>query len=112
MIPCGSSSEKLWSLDNYIDLARQIILKLRIKIVFILGGREKDYRKLINEILDKYSNLAPSFFFIDPFGFKIKLKTLKRIMSVKRSEIILNFMFDSINRFMILKQNEKNMKEL
>jgi three-Cys-motif partner protein len=55
-----------------------------------------DFDNEINKFLDK--NLAPSFFFIDPFWFKIKFETLKRIMSLNKSEIFLNFMFNSINR--------------
>lgn len=63
---------------------------------------EGDFDKTINDILDETQyNLNPTFFFIDPFGFKIKYATLKRIMSIPKSEILLNFMFTQINRFLI-----------
>ncbi|MDA8214888.1 MAG: three-Cys-motif partner protein TcmP [Nitrospiraceae bacterium] len=56
----------------------------------------------INKLLDKTKgNLKPTFFFIDPFGFKIKFQTLQRIMAIPKSEILLNFMFTQINRFLI-----------
>lgn len=63
---------------------------------------EGTFDEAINEILDKAQvNLKPTFFFIDPFGFKIKFQTLKRIMETPKSEILLNFMFTQINRFLI-----------
>ena len=63
---------------------------------------EGDFDKTINEILDKVQDhLKPTFFFIDPFGFKIRYKTLKRIMSISKSEILLNFMFTRISQFLI-----------
>lgn len=72
--------------------------KLKTQPVIIEG----DFDKTINEILDKVQNhLKPTFFFIDPFGFKIKYETLKRILSIPKSEILLNFMYTQINRFLI-----------
>lgn len=53
------------------------------------------------EKLNRKVNLNPTFFFIDPFGFTIKYKTLKRIMAIPKSEIFLNFMFTQVNRFLI-----------
>ncbi|MBM3707947.1 MAG: three-Cys-motif partner protein TcmP, partial [Actinobacteria bacterium] len=39
--------------------------------------------------------------FIDPFGFSgIKFEILKKIMQISHSEIIINFMYNSINRFL------------
>ena len=41
----------------------------------------------------------PSFFLIDPFGFSLKMKDLVDIMHYPQNEILINFMFDFINRF-------------
>lgn len=73
-----------------------------------------DFDREINKILKGASNLVPTFFLIDPFGFSgIKYDTLKRIMtSVKKPEILLTFMFNGINRFLSLPQNEKIMSNL
>lgn len=83
-------------------------LKLDINPIIVCD----DFDKTINEVLDKVGNLAPSFFFIDPFGFKIKMGTIKRIMNTPKSEIILNFMVSAISRFLSLEQNEKINNEL
>lgn len=62
---------------------------------------EGDFDMTVNEILDKVQDhLKPTFFFIDPFGFKIRYETLKRIISIPKSEILLNFMFTRINQFL------------
>ncbi len=71
-----------------------------------------DFDKTINSILDKSKNLAPTFILIDPFGYKINYQTLKRIMTEKRSEILLNFMYNSVNRFMSDKKVEKTITDL
>lgn len=83
--------------------------KLSVK-PFIIEG---DFDENINRILDRSNNnLAPTFFFIDPFGFKVKYSTLKRIMSVPKSEIFLNFMFTRINEFLSADKIENTLTEL
>ena len=98
---------------KYIENLKKILQTLGLnpdpEPEFELG----DFDTIINQILDKYPNLAPSLFFIDPFGFAgLKLSTLKRIMERNKFEIVLNFMFNSVNRFLEIKQNEKSMTEL
>jgi len=65
---------------------------------------QDDFDNSINSILDEFErdnkSLAPSFFFIDPFGISIKYSTIKRIMEIDKSEILLNFMYDSVQRWL------------
>ena len=42
----------------------------------------------------------PTFFFIDPFGFSVKMDDFLGIMNYEKNEMIINFMFDHINRFL------------
>jgi len=72
----------------------------------------EEFDKAVNELLDKKSNLAPTFFFIDPFGFSINYSTLKRIMKVDKSEIFLTFMFNGVNRFLSLPMLEETTTKL
>ena len=58
----------------------------------------EDFDKAINKILDDNPNLGPSFFLVDPFGFKIKISTLRRMLEIPKSEILLNFMYNGVNR--------------
>jgi three-Cys-motif partner protein len=92
--------QNLKKIFNYLDL--------KIKPEFI----EKDFDTAINNILDEYPNIAPTFFFVDPFGFSIKRLTLERIMKTPKSEIFFNFMFNGVNRFLELPQFEPIFDEL
>lgn len=76
-----------------------------------------EFNKVIIEGLDKLkkegTTLAPTFCFIDPFGFKgLPLSTVSRIMSNKRCEVLINFMYEDIIRFMGLQQNGSNINLL
>ena len=70
--------------------------KLKVEPIYI----NNKFDDAINSILDNRKTLAPSFFFIDPFGFTLKYETIKKIMSFKQAEIVINFMFNSLNRFL------------
>ena len=58
------------------------------------------------------SNLAPTLVFVDPFGFKIRMETLERIMRIEKSEILLNFMFTRVNQFLSSPKIENTCSEL
>lgn len=74
---------------------------------------EGDFDEKINNLLDRNKGvLFPTFFFIDPFGFKIKLSTLKRIMAIPKSEIFLNFMYTRINEFLTAEKIQGTLSEL
>lgn len=82
-------------------------LKLDAELTFM----NDEFDHAVNGIIS--TSLAPTFFFIDPFGFSnIKYSTLEKIMKIKKSEILLNFMFNGVNRFISLPQNEKIMNDL
>lgn len=72
------------------------------KIPVKMAAVTNEFDTTINSLLDQTKgNLRPTFFFIDPFGFTIKMSTLHRILKIQKSEILLNFMFNNINRFLI-----------
>ncbi|MBA7637785.1 hypothetical protein ES703_45434 [subsurface metagenome] len=57
--------------------------------------------------------IAPSFFFIDPFGFSgVPFETVKSILSLPRTEIFFTFMTQSISRFLALPNVEEALDEL
>jgi len=58
-------------------------------------------------------HLAPSFFFIDPFGFKgIPLPIIKEILSFPKTEILFTFMARDLNRFLDSPKHEDSCAEL
>jgi three-Cys-motif partner protein len=57
--------------------------------------------------LTKIGYSAPSFFFIDPFGWSgVPFRTIKEILTVRKTEVFLNFMVRDMNRFLTY-QNHK-----
>lgn len=70
--------------------------------VEVLEGEFVDH---MTEILDAVETdrkrLAPTFAFIDPFGFKgLPLALVSRIMHHPRCECLVSFMYEDINRFL------------
>ncbi len=99
--------------DNNLKLNRNTKLIIIEKDPTILHNLEKviiqnnlmDFCELINNdfnavALSLINNKTTSanLFFIDPFGYSIDFSILKEIMTKSRTEIILNFMFNGINR--------------
>lgn len=77
---------------------------------------QDDFDHSVNAILDDIEKsdkiLAPSFFFVDPFGFSLKYSTIERIMRVEKSEVFLNFMYDSVQRHITNSKVENCLDEL
>lgn len=96
-------------IDEYSDNLENVKKILKFKdLPFLLSDKINfecgDFDKKINEGLDSLeknqSNLAPTFFLLDPFGISgIKLCTIKRIMNIDKTEILLNFMYNSLQRW-------------
>lgn len=58
-----------------------------------------DFLQVVEGLSKGMKNNSFCFIFIDPKGWKIDLIKLKPLLSHKNSEVIFNFMFDFINRF-------------
>ena len=63
----------------------------------------------VNGLLDNLDraggNLAPTFAFLDPFGFShTPFSLVKRLMSHPRCEVLITFMYEEINRFLTQEQ--------
>lgn len=64
-----------------------------------------EFREVIGQVLDSIDSsaklLAPSLFFVDPFGFSgIPFRHMQRILSYPRCEVFINIMVEHINRFL------------
>jgi len=68
---------------------------------------------ILNSLEDKNKSLAPSFVFIDPFGFSgIPLDLIKKIMKNKRCEVLITFMYEDIIRWLELPLNAPHLDAL
>jgi len=97
---------------------------LKNKLAGLKVPSNVEYECICGEFLDVTSQileetgksgkvLAPTFVFIDPFGFTgIPFDLVKKFMLNPRCEVLVNFMFEEINRFVNLPENETNYNNL
>lgn len=79
--------------------------------------KNDEFENVVTSILDDLEKnekgIAPTFCFIDPFGIKgLPLKTISRIMNKQSCEVLINFMYEEVNRFVMLPGNGKNINAL
>lgn len=72
------------------------------------------FSKIIAEIKkDTTNKLPPSFFFIDPFGFKgVPFNLIKNILSFQKTEVFISFMVRDVNRFLDSPKHKISIEEL
>lgn len=57
-------------------------------------------QELVDTMREQKKQLAPTFAFVDPFGWKgVALETIAELLSYNRCEVLFNFMYDSVNRW-------------
>lgn len=71
-----------------------------------------DFASAVPSLIQDYKNFPPSFFFIDPFGFKIPLKIIKDILSIPKTEVFINFMIRDVNRFLGNENHKSSLEDL
>jgi three-Cys-motif partner protein len=73
-----------------------------------------EFGNVAKEIIEKYDKtLAPSFFFIDPFGFGgVPFGIIKDILSIKKSEVFITFMVRDVLRFLGSSAHRHSIEEL
>jgi len=72
-----------------------------VKVGVKCGG----FAAFVTEVLDAVQTgggqLAPIFLFVDPFGFSgIPMEVVARVIRNPRSECLISFMYESVNRFL------------
>ena len=62
-----------------------------------IGIHPTDYEAELSRFLDKLDSigtgLPPSFAFIDPYGFKLSMRFMNRLLAAGRTETLINFMY-------------------
>jgi three-Cys-motif partner protein len=60
---------------------------------------------LLRYLQDQKTSLAPTFAFIDPFGWKgVSLRLISDLLAFDKCEVLFNFMYDSVNRWVASEQ--------
>ncbi|MDA1014205.1 MAG: three-Cys-motif partner protein TcmP [Planctomycetota bacterium] len=84
---------------------REQLAKLRVPSQFSINVVDGEFAAVISEILDgaedNNKQLAPTFAFVDPFGFSgIPFDLMRRILAYPKCEVFINVMVEFINRFL------------
>ena len=83
------------------------------KIAFELGKFDETMTSLLDDLERERANLAPTFAFVDPFGFShTPISLIERIMGYPRCEVLITFMYEEINRFLAHPEQPENYDQL
>ena len=104
--------ERCKHLKNVLDEMAPT-LPSRIKYAAVHGRFDEHLTKTLNVIEAQKKNLAPAFVFIDPFGFsQTPFKTVAKVLGNSRCEVLVNFMYEEVNRFISLEEHAEDFDKL
>lgn len=65
------------------------------------GTWDATMTQMLDELRKSGGQIAPTFAFVDPFGWShTPFATIKRLMANERCEVLINLMYEEINRFL------------
>jgi len=100
-----SDQDNCENLAKVMNFRDDLMCKSRIsKITFEDMIKNEECRRIYSQ--------TPSLFFIDPFGYCLDYSVLVQIMRYPKNELLINFMFDYINRFISLPDQAANFNAL
>ncbi|RLI77271.1 hypothetical protein DRP07_12330, partial [Archaeoglobales archaeon] len=73
-----------------------------------------EFANVAKEVIERVGKkLAPSFFFIDPFGFKgVPFQIIKDLLAIRRVEVFITFMVRDVLRFLESSKHRISIEEL
>lgn len=81
-----------------------------VKVICINDNFQNAFRAIL-EGIKPHRTLIPSFCFVDPFGYKdTPFELFEKYLSNEKAELLFNFMFEEINRFVTTKNSPKLME--
>lgn len=91
------------------QLVKQTELPENFEVHIAVGKTfEEAHRKEIGRY-DEKGSMPPTFMFVDPFGWAgVPYSTMKKMLSYRSCEVFATFMYEEINRFLILLKQENN----
>ncbi|MGQ9712917.1 MAG: three-Cys-motif partner protein TcmP [Desulfotomaculales bacterium] len=85
----------------------------RIKFQVVKGEFEATLKEILDGLQERGAQLVPCFAFIDPFGPSgMPMELIARYMAHPKSETLINFALDAVNRFLTAPTHEKIFDEL
>ncbi|WP_328525643.1 three-Cys-motif partner protein TcmP [Kribbella sp. NBC_00359] len=84
-----------------------------VKTRVVNGTFEQEAQAMCDWLAEQKRSLAPTFAFVDPFGWTgLPMKLLAELLNHKSCEVFINFMVGFINRFIEHPDQTENMNEL
>ena len=92
--------------ERRVSQLKQQLKNINLPSNFKVRVECDSFENCINRVLDSISEqekqLAPSFFFIDPFGpTGFPMELIKKICGQNRSEVLINFSYQSMNQWFL-----------
>jgi three-Cys-motif partner protein len=82
-----------------------LTLPSKFRVTIHLGKCDDAINGLLDDLDRSGSKLAPTFAFLDPFGFShTPFSLVKRLMGHRGCEVLITFMYEEINRFLSQEQ--------
>lgn len=118
---------------TFIEKDEKNYLQLKKSIESVIGEKLKDgelsnfekypqlfiavengtHETFLKDLTDSVGNIIPTVFFMDPFGFDLPFELNKTILSqYSNVELLINFMYEEINRFIAVESVQKKMGKL
>jgi three-Cys-motif partner protein len=99
--------------QQILDLEARSKLPSNVTIEILDRPFEKSAESLLMELERQRAQLAPTFAFIDPFGFTgLPLDLIRRLLSFDKCEVFVNFMIGWVNRFVDHPDQQANFEQL
>ena len=97
-----------WFVDerkDRIDHLQELLIRRTVPRNFIIKVSHGEFHEVLGIVLDELEKqdtvIAPTFAFVDPFGFSgVPMKLLHRLLRYPRTEAFITFMISSVNRFL------------
>lgn len=84
-----------------------------VKTHVVNGRFDATATAIIEQLREQKANLAPTFAFIDPFGYSgIPMDLLSDLLAYAHTEVLINFMVGNVQRFISRDGQERAMSEL
>jgi len=99
------------------EMLRQVVSGMQLPDNFGVRVTSGSFESDMNEILawcrGRGQALPPTFAFIDPFGWTgIPFDLIRKILANRSCEVLVNFMYEEINRFLGHPDQERNLDQL
>lgn len=88
-----------------LEVLKQQIATLQVpsnfKVQCLFGRFDEHLTRVLDFVKEQKRNLAPTFAFVDPFGFShTPFSLIKGLMQNDKCEVLITFMYEAINRFL------------